>query len=389
MRIGIMCHASFGGSARIAIELATALAQRGHRVHVFTGPGPLAKGGQAANVVFHTVTQDGPASLHPATLHTNWSGEDFQRYTTRILQVIATEGLDVLHFHYAVPFAFVAQTLRDVLRDTAPLLVGTLHGTDVSNFGRDPVMGPQLTDALASTDVLTTVSTSHARLSTRVFGLSNPPHVIPNFVDLSRFRPPTFSETDSHGWTRPRLAHVSNFRPVKDTQSMARIFLAIRARIEADLWLIGSGEEMSAVRSIFRNSAFADDVAYLGLHSDVAPLLRQVDLLLVTSQHESFSLVALEAMACGVPVLATRVGGLPEVVIHGSTGMLYPLRDLASAADMAVSILSNPLVHREMREAAIQHASQFDVERIVRDYEALYQRRAYARPLDPVSAYER
>lgn len=168
---------------------------------------------------------------------------------------------------------------------------------------------------------------------------------------------------------------------------MARIFLAIRARIETELWLIGSGEEMDAVRSIFRKSAFEDDVVYLGLRSDVASLLRQVDLLLMTSLHESFSLVALEAMACGVPVLATRVGGVPEVVIHGSTGMLFPLGDHALAADMAVSLLSNPPAHRAMRQAAIQHAVKFRVERIVRKYEALYKRRAKASRLEPVTIY--
>ena len=253
MRIGIMCHASFGGSARVAIELAGALARRGHRVHVFTGPGPLIDGHRESNLVFHTVAQDGSDGLHPTTLHTDWSDEDFQRYTTRVLQVIATEGLDVLHFHYAVPFAFVARTLRDVLGSGAPLLIGTLHGTDVTNFGRDSVMGPQLSEALQANDVLTTVSNSHARLSAQVLGLLGYPQVIPNFVDLQRFQPDT--RESFAGGRRPRVAHISNFRPVKDARSMARIFLAIRARMETELWLMGSGEEMGAVRSIFESSA--------------------------------------------------------------------------------------------------------------------------------------
>ena len=385
MRIGIMCHASFGGSARIAIELAGALAGQGHRVHVFTGPGPLVNGHQKPNVVFHTVAQDGSDGLHPTTLHTDWSDEDFQRYTTRILQVIATEGLDVLHFHYAVPFAFVARTLRDVLGKRAPLLIGTLHGTDVTNFGRDPVMGPQLSEALQANNVLTTVSNNHARLSAQVFGLPNYPHVIPNFVDLQRFQPDS-REFFASG-PRPRIAHISNFRPVKDAQSMAHIFLAIRARMEAELWLMGSGEEMGAVRSIFEGSAYADDIIYMGLQSDVAPSLRQVDLLLVTSRHESFSLVALEAMASGVPVLATEVGGLPEVVVHGRTGMLFPLDDHTLAVDMAVDMLSDPQRHRDMREAAVRHARQFTVERAVQAYEAIYQHRAPARTLDPVTTF--
>jgi N-acetyl-alpha-D-glucosaminyl L-malate synthase BshA len=389
MRIGVMCHASFGGSARIGTELAIALAERGHRVHIFTGTPHLGSWDQVPNVVVHIITPNGADGIHPATLHTDWSDGDLHRLTSRILRVIATEGLDVLHFHDAVPFAFVAQRLRGVLGESTPLLVGTLHGSDVTHFGEDPVRGPHLAEALRSSDLLTTVSTSHARLATTVFGLSSPPDVIPNFVDLSRFRPHTGAYVHRGPGSRMRIAHVSNFRPVKDPQSMARIFLDIRARMEAELWLIGSGEEMAAVRSLFEGSAFADDVVYLGLQRDVAPLLRDVDLLLMTSLSESFCLVALEAMACGVPVLATRVGGLPEVVVHRSTGMLFPLGDHKTATEMAVSLLSNPMRHRAMGEASIRHARRFGVERIVPAYEELYQRHAYAGSPDYVSSVGR
>jgi glycosyltransferase involved in cell wall biosynthesis len=163
---------------------------------------------------------------------------------------------------------------------------------------------------------------------------------------------------------------------------MARIFLDIRSRMEAELWLIGDGEELSAVRAIFDESDFAEDVCYLGLQRDVATYLRHTDLLLMTSLYESFCLVALEAMACGVPVLATEVGGLPEVVAHGQTGLLFPLGDDAMAADMAVELLSNPLRHRVMRQAAIQQARQFDVEDIVLAYEECYQHQPQAMAMD-------
>ncbi len=382
MRIGIMCHASFGGSARIGIELAIALARREHRVDVFTRTTPLGGQEQMHDVVLHTVTSDATDALHPATLHTDWSEGEVQSYTARILHVIATKGLDVLHFHYAVPFAFVAQTLRDHLGEATPRLIGTLHGTDVTRFGKEPVIGPRLGKALRSSHVLTTVSTSHAQLAATVFSFPNPPHVIPNFVDVSRFRPHTHTPVPRDPLSRPRLVHISNFRPVKDPQSMARIFLGIRARMDAELWLIGDGEELATVRSLFQQSAFAHDVCYLGLQRDVAPFLRQADLLLMTSHYESFCLVALEAMACGVPVLATQVGGIPEVVRHGNTGMLFPLGDHALAIDMAVSLLADPPRHRAMRDAAIRHARTFRAEDIVPAYEAIYQRHAYAPSLD-------
>ncbi len=293
MRIGIMCHASFGGSGRIGVELALALARRGHRVHLFTRTTPL--GGvwePIPNVELHTLKPDGADESHPSTLHTDWPDRDVQDYLSLILRVIDTEGLDVLHYHYAVPFAFVAQRLQTLLGDAMPRLVGTLHGTDVTAFGKAPGIGPRLTRVLQSSDFLTAVSTRHAELAATVFDLPRRPQVIPNFVDLSRFWP--ISDESLHGQVRlrPRLVHVSNFRPIKDPQSMARIFLDIRARMEAELWLIGDGEALPTVRALFEQSAFADDVCYLGLQRDVATYLRDTDLLLMTSLYESFCLVA-------------------------------------------------------------------------------------------------
>ena len=372
MRIGMMCHASFGGSARIGIELAIALAGRGHQVHLFTRTTPLGGWDRSNGVILHTLLPDAADTLHPATLHTNWSERDLQRYTDRVLQVIADERLDVLHFHYAVPFAYVAQSVRRCLGDAAPRLVGTLHGTDVTHCGKDPAVAPKLAAALRCNDALTTVSHSHARLAVSAFSLPCRPRVVSNFIDLARFRPGP--QTSSiFGPARPRrIVHISNFRPVKDAPSVARIFLGIRERLEAELWLVGSGEDLSAVRELLDNSDYAADVCYAGLQRDVTPFLRGADLLLVTSLYESFCLVALEAMACGVPVVATRVGGVPEVVLHNRTGLLFPLGDNAEAVDLAVGLLIDPPRHQAMRQAAIRRAAQFGVEQGVGAYEALY-----------------
>ncbi len=416
MRIGIMCLASFGGSARIATQLAVQLAERGHRVHLFARTIPFEDKHYVKGVALHTVTPDREADIHPAQLHTDWSAEDFQAYVSRVLDVVASEGLDILHFHYAVPFASVALEVKRSLEWAAPLVIGTLHGTDVSIYGRDPVAGPRLAQTLRYMDALTTVSSSHATLAVKVLGLSSRPMVIPNFVDLSTFRPrnvsseypgvgaglapaqagnrkglplpqdiqkiprdllPTSSrEVGEKPTIRPKLkiAHVSNFRPVKDAQSMARVFLGIREQMEAELWLIGEGPEMDSVRSILQQSEFEKDVRYWGLNRDVAPLLAQTDLLLMTSLSESFCLAALEAMACGVPVLATRVGGLPEVVVHGKTGFLYPAGDSRTAVRLAVELLSDQAGHQAMREAAARHACRFGCEQIVPMYEDVYQR---------------
>ena len=189
MRIGLMCLSGMGGSARIATQLAAHLARRGHRVHLFARTTPVGAEVRVPGVTLHTVIPDLESHIHPASLYLDWQPADLDVFLSNILSVVTTEGLDVLHFHYAVPFASLAVQVRCRLRRAAPLLVGTLHGTDVSTAGQNPVRGPDLARTLARLDALTTVSASHAALATRLFGLSTPPLVIPNFVDLATFKP--------------------------------------------------------------------------------------------------------------------------------------------------------------------------------------------------------
>jgi L-malate glycosyltransferase len=379
MNIGIMCHSSFGGSARIATELAVELARRGHTVHLFTHTTPFGRWDQDSRVRLHQAAVDGERDIHPAMLYTDWSVQECEALVSQILHVIAAEGLDVLHFHYAVPFAFLTEEVKRRLGRAAPLLIGTLHGTDVSSYGQDPVKGRALAASLENLDKLTTVSVSYAHLASQVFGLSTCPEVIPNFVDLSRFRPQTHSRLDpnmlfmrSPSGCKAKIIHVSNFRPVKDPQSAARIFLGIREKIEAEFWLVGDGPETGTIKTIFAQNGREQDVRFWGLRRDVAPILAQAHLLLMTSLFESFCLAALEAMACGLPVLATNVGGLAEVVVDGLTGFLFPVGDLASAIDLAVGLLSDPVRRQTMGEAAAIRARRFGQKRIVTTYEKLY-----------------
>jgi L-malate glycosyltransferase len=372
LRIGILCHSSFGGSARIATELAVGLANRGHIVHLFARSLPFGYWDASSGVNLHIITSSHENNLPSAELHIDWQDEEFEAYLSEVMKIAAS--LDVLHFHYAVPFAYVAAEVKRRLGVACPLLVGTLHGTDVSIHGRDPVRGPQLIQALQSIDVLTTVSVSHSDLSTEIFGLVTPPQVIQNFVDLEKFYP---RDADAIGLSmqrRPRIAHVSNFRAVKQPEVMAKVFLKIREKMDSELWLIGDGPEMDKVKDIFWRNEMDGDVKYWDIQHEVAGLLAQTDLLLITSWMESFCLAALEAMACGVPVVASRVGGIPEVVLDGKTGLLFDLDQPDQAVQSVLDVLSDPERYKQMSESAFQHAKNYDRRKGVLDYEELYLR---------------
>ncbi len=372
LRIGIMCHSSFGGSARIATELAMGLAKRGHIVHLFARTLPFGYWDASSGVNLHIITSHNENNLHPAELHVDWQDKEFEAYLSEVMKIAAS--LDILHFQYAVPFAYVADEVKRRLGKASPLLVGTLHGTDVSIHGRDPIRGPQLIRALQNADVLTTVSISHSNLSTEILRLATPPQVIPNFVDLEKFHPKDVGAFRLSVQRRPRIAHVSNFRAVKQPEVMANVFSKIREKIDSELWLIGDGPEMDKVKNFFQQNDMDGDVSYWDIQHEVAGLLAQTDILLVTSQMESFCLAALEAMACGVPVVASRVGGLPEVVLDGKTGLLFDLDQLDQAVQSVLDLLSDPKRYKQMSESAFQHARNFDRLKGVQAYEELYLR---------------
>ena len=374
MRIGIMCHTSLGGSVRIARELALALAQRDHQVHfIIPAVPPGSWDDRHRGIHYHLGAIDPASDRHPASLHAVWSDTELETYTDRVCQIIQSEALEILHFHYAVPFAQIFARVRARLHETCPLLVGTLHGTDVTLLGRDPVIGRQLTSALRALDGLTTVSHCYARLAAEVFALPKLPEVIPNFVDCTRFRSTPIQRIGRDKSRQPKLVHISNFRPVKNTQAIAHIFFALRQKIDAQLWLIGDGPELPMVKEIIDRSDFREDVIFWGVQKDVIPLLSQTNLLLITSHQESFCLAALEAMSCGVPVVATQVGGLPELVRHGVSGFLFPPENPSAAVDAAVTLLTDREQHQATSTAAISQARQYDRSRIIPRYEHFYQ----------------
>jgi N-acetyl-alpha-D-glucosaminyl L-malate synthase BshA len=369
LRIGLICHRGVGGSTRVAVRLATELARRDHEVHVFTRSAPLGMTALPGGTSLHTISGGSPPVT--TSLDDAWCDDDLERLTGRVVEVVEESALDVLHFHYAVPFVRVLAEVRRRLRDRCPVLVGTLHGTDVSAPRGFAPGGGALAGALAALDAITTVSRSHAALAVRTLRLPHRPEVIPNFVDTARFHP---GNGHARNGDAARLVHVSNFRPVKDPRGVARVFIEIRRRMRATLWLVGDGEELGPVETMLDGAGVMEDVRRFGLRLDVESILPAADALLLTSRTESFSLAALEAAACGVPVVAPRVGGLPEVVAHGRTGHLYDPSDEAAAVRALTHLLEAPEVRKRMGRAAVEQARRFAPASVVPRYEMLYRR---------------
>jgi N-acetyl-alpha-D-glucosaminyl L-malate synthase BshA len=363
---------------RTAVELANELGRRDHRVYLFARTRPMGIDSFGPGVRFVGLNGHRPA---PAAdrLDAEWSPPDLRALVERILPVAHTAPLDVLHFHYAVPFARVTDEVRRRLGIQSPRLVGTLHGTDVTVYGSHRRIRARLARRLAGLNAVTTVSWTYSALSAKVFRLPQRPLVVPNFVDLERFRPPPGS-----GARRPRLVHVSNFRRVKDPEMVARVFARIRREMDAELWLVGDGETMGSVRRVLRSAGVQEDVREFGLRRDVEAIVGEADVLLVTSRSESFCLAALEAAACGVPAVAGRVGGLPEVVVHGATGLLYDPGDERAAARSVLQLLRHPGERAALGSAARARAARFSAETIVPRYEELYDRVARHRSTAPV-----
>jgi N-acetyl-alpha-D-glucosaminyl L-malate synthase BshA len=368
LRVGLLCHDSVGGSARVAVNLSLALAERGHDVHLFARSTPLELR-DGCGPALHTLSRRRAAGRSAARLDTAWPAADVEALVALVVEVARDEELDLLHFHYAAPFAEVAERARRRLRPRAPAVVGTLHGTDVSGFDIQADTRRRLAGVLACANVLTTVSSSHAELAVQTFGLAEPPDVIPNFIDARRFQPRAGAGGPPR---RPRIVHVSNFRPVKQPLIVASVFGAVRRSADAELWLVGDGEGMPGLRGALERDGLADATRCFGLRLDLDRILPEADLLLVTSRTESFCLAALEAAACGVPAVAPRVGGLPDTVVDGETGILFEGGDDRGAADALLRLLDDGSLRRRLAAAAVAHAGRLSHDAVVPRYERLY-----------------
>jgi N-acetyl-alpha-D-glucosaminyl L-malate synthase BshA len=370
MKIGIICHSTCGGSARIAIESGKELSTRGHDVHLFTRKRPFFLSDETEGLVNHTLYERRTEDEHPWLLMKEWPAHEYNSFISLVASVIKQQGIDILHVHYGLPFAFIAEEIKQRLGRDALGTVATLHGTDVAIFAENSGKGEEFARILSSFNALTTVSLSHARLLEKLSRRKWNVHIIPNFVDLSHFSIAVPVPANSS----PLFVHVSNFRSVKDLAGTIEIFAEIVRKVEADLLFVGEGEEMAPARAMVEQKGLRQRVKFLGMVYDVPAILRNADFLIISSKYESFCLAALEAMACGVPVIAPLVGGLPEVVMHNKTGFLFPPGNYAAGADYAVKLLSDPRRYREARINSANRAKDFDRREIVGRYERLYRR---------------
>jgi L-malate glycosyltransferase len=369
LRLGMVCYPTFGGSGVVATELGRELAQRGHDVHFVTYDLPVRFGGGLGNLHHHEVE----VSEYPLF--------EYPPYETvlasRLVDVTLNEHLDLLHVHYAIPHASAAFMAREILRTRGVRVpfITTLHGTDITLVGKDASFAPVITFAIEASDAVTAVSRSLRADTFRHFAVKRAIEVIPNFIDTARYAPRSGDERRlfaPHG--EALLLHVSNFRPVKRTLDVVRVFARVLAARPAKLLLVGDGPERHAAESLGRELGTRDHTHFLGKVTDVERVYRLADVVLLVSETESFGLAALEAMAAGVPVVASDAGGLSEVVADGVSGFLHAVGDVEGMARSVLRIVEDPAEHARLRAAALGEAARFAAEAIVPRYEALYAR---------------
>lgn len=369
MKIGILCHPTYGGSGVVASELALSLAAAGHGVHLFSHEAPPRLARSSGPVELH-VAQGVPYPLFHSTPHD-------LAITSRILDLHRVEGLDVIHAHYALPHAVSALLARQAasLDPTrpAPKVVTTLHGTDITLVGNDASYAPLTHFALRASDAVTAVSEDLRRRTLENFpcGIDRGSiEVIPNFVDVDLFRP----APDAAGGP-PTAVHVSNFRPVKRVPWLVEAFAEAVEGREARLVLVGDGPDQDECRRLARARGLGDRVSFLGTRDALPGLLAPADVFLLSSEEESFGLSALEAMSCGTPVVATDVGGIREVVEDGTCGLLCPADDRDAYVVALRGLLFDRARAQALGETARRRAKHFfDRRRVVALYEGLYSR---------------
>ncbi|MDC3353724.1 N-acetyl-alpha-D-glucosaminyl L-malate synthase BshA [Schleiferiaceae bacterium] len=368
MRIGVVCHPTFGGSGVMATELANHLGRQGHEMHVISYAQPVRLDPFNTQVHFHEVqVQDYPLFLYqPYEL----------ALSSAMVETVRKERLDILHVHYAIPHAYAAFMARQILADQGIHIpvVTTLHGTDITLVGQLPAYKPAVCFSINHSSAVTAVSESLRQETIQQFNIVRDITVVPNFVDMKRYgRGDAAARLRIAQPDEAILCHVSNFRKVKRVLDVISIFAEVHQTRASKMVMVGDGPERPAAEALAIQLGVQDEVLFLGKTSDVERILGISDLFLLPSETESFGLAALEAMASGVPVIASRAGGLPEVVDHGRNGYLEPVGDIQAMAERAKYILSNASTHAMFSNQALEAAQKFSMEHIGQAYLNLYQ----------------
>ena len=369
MKIGIVCYPTFGGSGVVATELGKALAAIGHEIHFITYRQPARLDFFSENLYYHEVA----ISQYPLF--------DFLPYesalASKLVDVVRFEKLDLIHVHYAIPHASAAFMAKQILKTFGIEIpvVTTLHGTDITLVGKDKGFSPVVTFSINQSDGVTTVSQNLKDQTLSYFDIQRDIRVIPNFIDLERFSNKNrahFKKAIAPGNERI-LVHTSNFRKVKNTLDVIRIFKLVNDKIPSKLLMVGDGPERSIAEELSRDLGIGTEVRFLGKQDAVEEILSVSDLFLMPSSSESFGLAALEAMACHVPVISSNTGGLPELNEQGVTGFLSDVGDVADMAKNAIYILEDCDRLVQFKAAAYAHAQKFQLSNIMPLYESYYQ----------------
>lgn len=371
MNIGIVCYPTYGGSGVVATELGKALARKGHFVHFITYQQPVRLNDFTQNISYHEVrVMDYPLFDYPPYELV---------LSSKLVDVVKHEKLDLLHVHYAIPHASAAYIAQRILESQGIKIpfITTLHGTDITLVGKDPSFEPVITFAINQSNAVTTVSHSLKEDTLAHFEIKRNIEVIPNFICIEEClkEPPDEVLKKSMAPNGEKLLiHVSNFRKVKRVQDVLKIFENVLKVLPTKLLLVGDGPERVKLEEYCREKKLEDKVYFLGKVKDTNKLLSIADLFLLTSKFESFGLAALEAMAVRVPVISTNTGGLSEVNIQAETGFLSDVGNVKQMSANALKLLMDPLMHQEFKENAYQQALKFDLLKVLPQYEELYNR---------------
>ena len=369
MKIGITCYPTYGGSGVIATELGKELALRGHEVHFISYALPFRLSQYIENIVFHEVE----TSSYPLF--------EFPLYSlalaSKMVEVAEYENLDLLHVHYAIPHATSAYLAKQMIKSKKDLkIITTLHGTDITLVGLEPSFLPLVKFSIEQSDGVTAVSRFLKEKTITNYYCNKPIEVIPNFVDTDFYKPNGNNDFRNHIAPKGEkiLVHTSNFRVVKRVTDTIRIFEQVQKEIPSKLVLVGDGPDRSECERLCRQLNLCDSVKFLGKQEGLVEILNASDVFLIPSQSESFGLAALEAMACGLPVLSSSVGGLPELIRHNETGFIAEIGDVDRMAKYALELLSNDKKYKLFSENSRQRAvNKFDKSKVVPLYEEYYE----------------